>query len=268
MNERLVIFTDLDGTLLDLETYSFHAAEEALRRVLARDIPLIFCSSKTRAEQEEYQKQMGFRAPMIVENGAAIVIPAGSFPCMRPDRDEVIEIGAPATVIRAELLRVREERNLEFRGYAELSLEELRDWTGLAIEDAARAKRREYSETLVGGLTADGVAMLNEAMRASGLVAVRGSRFYTVTSSRSDKGTAVARLTDLFRQRFGNVIAIGLGDGANDLPLLKAVDRAFLFQPSDVDRVVPAATGLEIVRGGGAATWNAVVNLLLDQYPD
>jgi mannosyl-3-phosphoglycerate phosphatase len=257
MNKHLVIFTDLDGTLLELETYSFQPAEAALHRVQARTIPLIFCSSKTRSEQEYYQRQMGLRAPMIVENGAAIIIPAGYF-TMAPAQsqsDEVIELGVPVSRIRAELTRIRAAENLLFQGYAELSLEELQHWTGLDSEAARRAQQREYSETLVGVLTADEAARLNAALQSIGLIATQGSRFYTVTSSHNDKGKAVTLLTEKFRQQWGEVTTVGLGDGANDLPLLQAVDRSFLLRPD----------ATEWSCGTGPVAWAKIVHRILDE---
>jgi predicted mannosyl-3-phosphoglycerate phosphatase (HAD superfamily) len=51
----IVIFTDLDGTLLDDSSYSFEPAHEALAEVRIRKIPLILCTSKTRAEKEAWR---------------------------------------------------------------------------------------------------------------------------------------------------------------------------------------------------------------------
>ena len=49
---KLVLFSDLDGTLLDAQTYSFEAAREALEVLHERDVPLVLVSSKTRLEIE------------------------------------------------------------------------------------------------------------------------------------------------------------------------------------------------------------------------
>lgn len=51
VSRKIIIFTDLDGTLLDV-VYSYHAANEALHSIREQDIPLVICSSKTRAEIE------------------------------------------------------------------------------------------------------------------------------------------------------------------------------------------------------------------------
>ena len=75
----LVIYTDLDGTLLDHETYSFDAARQALDRLQAQAIPLIFCTSKTRSETEMWRARMQNAHPFIVENGGALFVPAGYF---------------------------------------------------------------------------------------------------------------------------------------------------------------------------------------------
>ena len=51
---KIIVFTDLDSTLLHPKTYSFDAAMPALKLIKEKDIPLILCSSKTRAEIEVY----------------------------------------------------------------------------------------------------------------------------------------------------------------------------------------------------------------------
>jgi mannosyl-3-phosphoglycerate phosphatase len=38
----MLVFKDLDGTLLDRETYSFQAAKPALERLRQLDVPLVF----------------------------------------------------------------------------------------------------------------------------------------------------------------------------------------------------------------------------------
>jgi len=46
----MVVFTDLDGTLLRHEDYSWLPAGPALAELRRRRIPLVIASSKTRAE--------------------------------------------------------------------------------------------------------------------------------------------------------------------------------------------------------------------------
>lgn len=69
---RLLVFSDLDGTLLDHTTYSYAPARPALAALRARDALLILASSKTAAEMLPLHQELDLgEAPMIVENGAA-----------------------------------------------------------------------------------------------------------------------------------------------------------------------------------------------------
>src|SRR5690554_5601326 len=65
MQPHMIVFTDLDGTLLDHDSYSWRAAKPAMARLGANGIPLIFNSSKTAAEISELQSRMGLRGPFI-----------------------------------------------------------------------------------------------------------------------------------------------------------------------------------------------------------
>ena len=72
-----VIYTDLDGTLLDHHTYAFDEALETIKALMDRGIPIVPCTSKTRAETVNLMQTMGIDGPMIIENGAAIWVPLG-----------------------------------------------------------------------------------------------------------------------------------------------------------------------------------------------
>ncbi len=115
---KAVVFTDLDGTLLDRATYSYAAALPAVKLLLSRKIPIVFCSAKTRAEQEVYRSRLNIPDPFIVENGGAIFIPRGYFPFDFEhdlDLDEylVIELGTSYRELRAALESLRDEQGRE-----------------------------------------------------------------------------------------------------------------------------------------------------------
>lgn len=74
---KIIIFTDLDGSLLNHDGYSFDDATPVLNRIKQYQIPLILTTSKTRREVELLQGVMGIREPFIVENGGGIFFPAG-----------------------------------------------------------------------------------------------------------------------------------------------------------------------------------------------
>ena len=70
-----LIFTDLDGSLLDHSSYSFAPAAGLLDRLAEQLIPVIPVTSKTCAEVLSLRKTLNNSQPFIVENGAAIYLP-------------------------------------------------------------------------------------------------------------------------------------------------------------------------------------------------
>ncbi|MFW6147832.1 MAG: HAD-IIB family hydrolase, partial [Thermodesulfobacteriota bacterium] len=140
---QIVIFTDLDGTLLDDQTYDFKPALTALKLIRSRKIPLIMVSSKTRAEVELYRRKMAVEDhPFIVENGGAVYFP-GSFPLPDEYTFEIVDgyreviIGTPLAVLSEKIRYLKEQ--FEFTSFSELPVEEIAKLTGLSPEQAQRA---------------------------------------------------------------------------------------------------------------------------------
>lgn len=236
-----VLFTDLDGTLLDFHTYSSARALPAVTRLHARGIPIVLCSSKTRREQFQYRAAFHLPDPFIVENGSAIYLPRGYFsppsaPAGLPnpaDDYKTLVLGTPSAEIRTHLVRIRAETNLNFSTYDDLSLPDICQITGLSPAQAEAARAREYSATILTPLARGDHARLITALADVGLQLLAGGRFHTVTGAGTDKGRAVRLLADLFREKFGAITTVGLGDSANDRALLAAVDQPYLVQKPD-----------------------------------
>lgn len=231
---NLIIFTDLDGTLLDVRTHSYDKALPSIRSLHRKEIPIVFCSSKTRTEQEWYQQKLGIHDPFIVENGGAILIPGGYFPFgFDYDKAEgkyrIIELGIPYEKVRQVLERIRAEVEVSFTGFGDMSVEEVAALTGLDPEAARRAKEREYTETLKLEGTPENIERMVGAIRQAGLNSTHGSMYFSVMGP-NDKGRATTILADLFRRKFGQIKTLGLGDSLNDLPMLLTVDIPVLVQ--------------------------------------
>jgi mannosyl-3-phosphoglycerate phosphatase len=67
-----VVFSDLDGTLLDHNTYGWQAAQPALNLCKKCHVPIVLVSSKTRAEMELLRGELSVSAPFVSENGGGI----------------------------------------------------------------------------------------------------------------------------------------------------------------------------------------------------
>jgi mannosyl-3-phosphoglycerate phosphatase len=81
MSTHKVVFTDIDGTLVDINTAQYGMKTNELISIMKeKNIPLILTSAKTRLEQNKIREDLDLLDPFIVENGGAIVIPKGYFP--------------------------------------------------------------------------------------------------------------------------------------------------------------------------------------------
>ncbi|MBN2186048.1 MAG: mannosyl-3-phosphoglycerate phosphatase [Dehalococcoidia bacterium] len=258
---KQIVFTDLDGTLLDSVTYSYEKSLIGVKRLKQNSIPIIFCSAKTRAEQESYRHKMKVFHPFIVENGGAIFIPQGYFPFpfmyhkITAGNLLVIELGAPYEEIKELLDNVKREGNFHFKGFGDMSVEEIARETGLDIESAKLAKQREYSETVKLDLSDEEASKALEKIEASGLNWTHGGRFYEIIGD-NDKGKAVAIMSDLYRRMWDSIETIGLGDSLNDLPLLSAVDVPILVQKRDYTWENMNLPHLRKVQGIGPEGWS------------
>jgi mannosyl-3-phosphoglycerate phosphatase len=261
---RAVIFTDLDGTLLDARTYSFEQALPALKLVRERNVPLVIVSSKTRAEIEDWRQRLGNTHPFISENGGGIFFPQGYFsppPEGAATGGYIVRtLGIPYAESRRRFVELRERTGARVQGFGDMTSQDVSSLTGLAVADAERARQRDFTEPFVFLGRPD--SRFLQAIEAAGLRWTQGRLFHLMGDHH--KGRAVNILRELYERERGPVTAVGIGDSLNDLPFLLAVDRAVLVKREDGShdgRI--SVPGIERTDGIGPAGWNEAVLRLL-----
>ncbi|MCX6011039.1 MAG: mannosyl-3-phosphoglycerate phosphatase, partial [Chloroflexi bacterium] len=265
---KKVVFTDLDGTLLHPVSYSYTQALEALRRLQEKEIPVIFCSAKTKAEQEVYRAELGIRDPFIVENGGAIFIPKDYFHLHfnydKATKDYlVIELGIPHQEVRRKIKKiVEEETGCRFIGFDDMSVEEIARETGLSLISAEFAKQREYSATIKIEGDKKGVNLALKKIKQAGFSCTFGGRFYEVTAG-SDKGRAVKVLSELFKLNLGKIMTVGIGDNESDVPMLEVVDLPALVQSHRRRWTKLKLRNIRRVKGVGPEGWSMAIRELV-----
>lgn len=263
----LLFFTDLDGSLLDHEDYSFDAARPVLARLAASAIPVIFVTSKTRAEVEVLRQEAGIKDPFIVENGGGIFFPSGY-------RDFVIAAGktlAGYTVIELGMpyARVRDfvssfGKRFALRGFGDLTGEEVAALTDLPADKAELARQRDFTEPFLAGPDTD-LAALAVIAAEHGLKLTRGGRFHHLIGAGQDKGVAVRVCGEIFARNTGSpAVTVGIGDSENDLPMLAAVDIPVLIPRPDGLSPDSSLPGLIRASRPGCLGWVEVVERILD----
>ncbi len=258
-----VLVTDLDGTLLDHDTYSFRPALPAIRSLQSRKIPIVFCTSKTREETIVLQETLGISDPFIVENGGAVHFKKGLFKGNEESMEQdgewcQISLGVPHSQLASCLSRIKALVPGRIIGFSDMTAEEIAEDCGLSLSEARRAKCREYDEPFrILGERATVLERIVPVIEELGLKVTQGGRYFHL-SGNSDKGQAVACLRKLYQSSHAQVYLAGIGDSLNDLPMLEAVDRPMLVaRPDgghlfDLERRFPKARRLD---GAGPVGW-------------
>jgi mannosyl-3-phosphoglycerate phosphatase len=266
---KLVIFTDLDGTLLDRESYSFEPALPALRVIRQKGIPLVLASSKTRAEIELYRKKLENDHPFISENGGAVFVPKEyfSFPFLYDRELEeyfVLELGTFYLLIIEVLNSIKKETGISIKGFSDLTEDELTSLCGLSLKEAQFAKKREYDEPFLIEGEEKEIEIVKGKIEGKGMNYVWGGKFHHILG-KNDKGKAVEILKELYESEFFSISTVGIGDSLNDLPMLLAVDHpVFLKEKEGISAEVPIKN-LTWFEGTGPQVWNEAMLCLLKE---
>ncbi|MEA2040511.1 MAG: HAD-IIB family hydrolase [Thermodesulfobacteriota bacterium] len=260
-----IVFTDLDGTLLDKYTYEWKEAVPALDLCKRLNIPVVLTSSKTRTEINSLRSALSISAPFISENGGGIFVPDDTFEDLPPGGffDKGLwkwSLGLPYSHVVKALREIREEIGLNVLGFSDMSIKEISDLTGLGPEASRLATLREYDEpfVIVDEKSHD-MKVLYDAAARRGLTVIPGGRFYHLQGN-NDKGHAIRMVVSWYRKYHSHVVSIALGDSPNDFPMLEQVDFPVLIRsqrdPVKLTRRIPRLMHTSEM---GPKGWNAAV---------
>ncbi len=242
---NFIIFTDLDGSLLNHEDYSYKEALPMLSFIKKHNIPLVFTTSKTREECEILQREMNIDSPFIVENGAAIF-----------GFDKIIQLGLSFDEISSFTQKYKKE--FELLLFSDMKVEEVMEYTGFDYASALLAKSRDFSEPF---LVRDErrLSKLEKIAELNGMKILKGGRFYHCVGIAQDKGVAVKKVLSLFPDK----TSIGIGDNYNDVEMLKVVDIPILIPHHEGRYIDTKVKNLIKAPFKGSLGWNESLKRIL-----
>ena len=231
--EKYIIFTDLDGTLLDHHTYQYSEAILALRFIKENRIPLILTSSKTKIEIQGYQELMNIEEfPFIVENGSAIYTSNSYFnfdQVEKAGRYDCYKLGKTYSEIVQFLESTSAKFNHNILGFHNTSRNEIMQRTQLSPEAVDLAIQREYSVPVF--YNDKSKEILAKEVKNSNLQILFGGRFMHILGN-TDKGKALNFVKLRFAEKFNlkEFKTIAIGDTLNDEAMLKEADIKILVK--------------------------------------
>ncbi|MEM9350323.1 MAG: HAD-IIB family hydrolase [Pseudomonadota bacterium] len=245
----LMVFSDLDGTLLDHETYDWSPASEALAALKTCGAGLVLASSKTSVEIGGLRGELGVSDwPAIVENGAGIL----------PPHTREVADRSRYMALREVLDGLPEELRAPFTGFGDATAEEVASMTGLSRDGATAAKLRAFSEPGLWEGSEDRKADFIEALKAKGVTAQQGGRFLTLSFGQN-KADRVKDLMSAYRPAH----TVALGDAPNDAEMLETAEFGVII-PNPHGKTLAPLLGEEtgrIIRATapGPSGWNSAI---------
>lgn len=257
-----VIYTDLDGTLLDHDTYSADEAREVLSELAALSVPVIPATSKTFAEVAHFREQMSLDHAFIVENGAAVYVPMDlNIRC--PIGSKIFENYwvREFGVRRQALCDVIEALDMtsrhHFKALNEMRPSEVSEITGLDIESAKRAQMRLYSETIDWRDSPESFQQFSAVLTGIGFAVSQGGRFVHLMGP-NHKGIAALWFHNMLKREWRqDLVSVAAGDAPNDREMLENADFALVMRngrgtPVSIDRTGPTYFS----QGSGPRAWS------------
>ena len=251
----LLVFSDLDGTLIDHHSYDWTPARPALEALRHCAAGVVLASSKTAPEIRQLRVEMGLQDwPAIVENGAGIL----------PAHAETLADAPQYRAIRAALAALPSDLRGAFTGFGDMSVEDVMQATGLTHEAAVLAQQRSFSEPGLWRGTSAQRSAFQQELAARHITLIEGGRFLTLSFG-NDKVQQMREIIEQIRPDH----TVALGDAPNDIQMVQAADLGVIVN-NPTRAPLPLLAGeaegrIKRTELAGPSGWNAAILALLQR---
>ena len=227
-NVTLLIFTDIDGTFIDNDTFDKGLNAETVSELEQAQHLVVLNTSKTFDEVNYFQKKIKTSLSFICETGGGIYL--------ANDKLRTTESSRGAYQVLYESRKINEYKDqIQFeinKNYREdltffdnLSVEEQSSLSGLSGHDLELASRRDFSILFKWKSTKSKYDEFTLFLKKFKLNLITGGRFSHICSEH-DKGRATKLFIDKTKKFFknSNIVTVAIGDSKNDFEMLNVVD--------------------------------------------
>ncbi len=218
--QKILIFTDLDGSLLHRDTFKFEEIKDYIKKLLSKGIFIIPNTSKTEKEILEFNNELGSSLPYICENGAAIKgleLLHSNLPkelILSKEKNNIIKIFEKSVPINLQ-------RNCKW--LSDMDKKKQSVIFGLEDEKLNMALDRKFTIPFIFEGNKGEKNELFKIVKKKGLSLQEGGRVINL-SDKVNKAKALQVFVRFFKKNNKNVKTIAVGDNYNDLDMLKICD--------------------------------------------
>ena len=217
---KILIFTDLDGSLLHRDTFKFDEIKDYIRQLISKGIFIIPNTSKTEKEILEFNSDLGSSLPFISENGATI----NGLDLLNKNLPQELILSREKEIL-LEIFKKTVSSNLQnkCKWLSEMNTRDQSLILGLEHKKLKMALDRKYTLPFIFNGNKNQKKELSKIIKNKGLFLQEGGRVIHLTD-RVNKAKALKVFVRFFEKNNKNVKTIAVGDNYNDLDMLKTSD--------------------------------------------
>jgi mannosyl-3-phosphoglycerate phosphatase family protein len=220
-SEEIIIFTDLDGSLLNHDNFEFKKIKDFILECLLIGIKIIPNSSKTKKEIEIFSSQLGMKLPYIVENGAAIHNLDVLNPAFKIENNSLVLSRTIEEILEIFNKEVPKNFKEKCSFLKDMDKKQQQQILGLSEQFLPFALDRDYSIPFIFNGSHHLIDEFRLILETLEMKLHEGGRVFNISDNCS-KGSALKSLIDKLKKDFLlNPFIIVVGDSPNDISMLK-----------------------------------------------
>ena len=218
--QKILIFTDLDGSLLHRDTFKFDPIKNYILSLVNRGIIIIPNSSKTEREIEKFSEELGVKLPYISENGSSIQglnLINANFPnkiVLSREKEELIKI------FNDKVPEQLKDKCIEISKINKKKQEKI---FGQKDDNLKNALNRKYTLPFLFKGDKTEKNKLSKILSSSSLTLQEGGRVVNLCDN-INKVKSMNKVIKILKKAEDRIKSIAVGDNYNDLEMLKNCD--------------------------------------------
>ena len=217
---KVVIFTDLDGSLLHRDTFKFDTIKDYISNLVDQGIIIIPNSSKTEKEIEKFNEELGVKLPYISENGSSIQglnLINNNFP------NKIILSREKEELLKIFMDKIPEQLRDKCVQISKMNKKEQEKIFGQKDDNLKNALNRKYTLPFLFIGNKNEKNRLLKILNSSSLTLQEGGRVLNLCDN-INKVKSMNRVIKILKKTEDKIKSIAVGDNYNDLDMLKNCD--------------------------------------------